>query len=238
MRGTLTYGRAMAAKQRGRPRSIRAHQGVLEAARDLLASSGYEQLTMESIAVRAGVGKQTVYRWWPSKAAVVAEAVLAGYLIADTQPPADNCDVAADLRDWLRGQFEWLGAPTTIALIRGLAAAAADSTTDAELLYKQLTGPSRQHLTDRLAAGVRQGQLRPDADLEAVADAVAGTLLYRALTGGPAAVPTDADGLLDILLTGMAQPTDTASSQPDRGPTQSAEGHDPHGGPPRRTTDR
>ncbi|MEH0554006.1 TetR/AcrR family transcriptional regulator [Streptomyces sp. B21-101] len=208
----------MAAKQRGRPRSTRAQHAILEATRDLLASSGYEKLTMEAIAARAGVGKQTVYRRWSSKAAVVAEAVIAGYLVAETKPPADSGDVAADLRDWLRGQFDWLGAPSTVALVRGLAAAAAGSATDAERLYEQLTGPSRQHLTERLAAGVRQGQLRPDADLEAVADAVAGTLLYRALAHGAVTVSTDADRLLDILLTGVAQPADTSSTHSVSGP--------------------
>lgn len=209
----------MEARQRGRPRSTRAQHAILEAARDLLTSSGYEQLTMEAVAARAGVGKQTVYRWWPTKAAVVAEAVLAGYLVAETKPPANSGDIAVDLRDWLRGQFEWLAAPSTGALVRGLAAAAAGSATDAERLYEQLTGPSRQHLTERLTAGVRQGQLRPDADVEAAADAVAGTLLYRALVRRPATVPTDADRLLRILLIGMAQPADPSSSRSNNGPT-------------------
>jgi len=85
------------------------------------------------------VGKQTVYRRWPLKAAVAAEAALAGYLVADPHPPADSGGVAADLRD----SFEWLGDPATTALVRGLAAAAADSATDAERLYERFTGPNR-----------------------------------------------------------------------------------------------
>jgi len=58
-------------------------------------------------------------------------------------PPADSGDVAADLRDWLHDSFEWLGDPATTALVRGLAAAAADSATDAERLYERFTGPNR-----------------------------------------------------------------------------------------------
>jgi AcrR family transcriptional regulator len=190
--------------QRGRPRSARAHQAILEAARDLLAAGGYDQLTIESIAARAGVGKQTVYRWWSSKASVVAEAVLAGYVVIGGDAPADTGDVAADLRDWSREQSRLHGDPATAALIRGLAAAAADSAADAARLYEQLTGPSRQRLVRRLAAGVRQGQLRADADLEAVADALMGTLLFRALARGPAMAAKGADGLVDVLLAGMA----------------------------------
>lgn len=59
--------------------------------------------------------------------------------VADPHPPADSGDVAADLRD----SFEWLGDPATTALVRGLAAAAADSATDAERLYERFTGPNR-----------------------------------------------------------------------------------------------
>ncbi|MFC8663089.1 TetR/AcrR family transcriptional regulator [Streptomyces sp. NPDC057199] len=210
----------MAAKQRGRPRSAVAHQAILEAARDLLACGGYEQMTMEAIAARAGVGKQTLYRRWPSKSAVVAEAVLSGYLVAETPPPADSGDVAEDLRLWLRQQFEWLGAPTVTALVRGLTAAAIDSDIDAARLYDHLTGPGRQQLTDRLSAGVRQGQLRPDIDLETVADVFAGTMLYHGVTGAPATAP-DADRLLGLLLTGMALPANTASKPPGEEPAPS-----------------
>jgi AcrR family transcriptional regulator len=199
-------------RQRGRPRSAHAHQAILESARDLLTSSGYEQTTMEAIAAQAGVGKQTVYRRWPSKAAVVAEAVLAGHLAAAPAPPAETGDVAADLRTWLQKQFQRLDDPADAALLRGLAAAAADSDTIAARLYEHLTGPARAQLVHRLAIGVQRGQLRPDADLEAAAEAVLGTLLYRALARRPA-YPA-ADGLLDILLDGMAQPTGACRPQP------------------------
>lgn len=211
----LIYRRVMAAKQRGRPRSAVAHQAILEAARDLLTSGGYGQMTMEAIAAQAEVGKQTLYRRWPSKSAVVAEVVLSGLLVAETPPPADSGDVTEDLRQWLRQQFEWLGAPTVTALVRGLTAAAVDSDINAARLYDHLTGPGRQQLTDRLAAGVRQGQLRPDTDLEIVADVFAGTMLYHAVSSGPA---PDADRLLDLLLTGMVLPASTVSKPPGEDP--------------------
>ncbi|HSA50366.1 MAG TPA: TetR/AcrR family transcriptional regulator [Yinghuangia sp.] len=200
----------MSGKQRGRPRSDQAHQAILESARDLLTSGGYERMTMDAIAARAGVGKQTVYRWWPSKAAVVAEAVLAGYLVAEGGAPGDTGDVEADLRAWVRAIFGQLDDPANTALIRGLAAAAADRESDALRLYRRLTGPAREHLVARLAAGVREGQLRPDADLEAAADAVVGTLLYRALAHSPEAVrPEEADGLCDLLFLGLRRPAGT-----------------------------
>ncbi|MFB7242081.1 TetR family transcriptional regulator [Streptomyces populi] len=59
---------------RGRPRSESARAAVLHAVDDLLVEVGYAALTMKGIAERAGVGRQTVYRWWSSKAEVLYEA--------------------------------------------------------------------------------------------------------------------------------------------------------------------
>jgi AcrR family transcriptional regulator len=63
----------------GRPRDTRLHHAILEATRELLIAGGYAELSMESVAARAGVGKKTLYRRWSSKAPLVAEAVLEAY---------------------------------------------------------------------------------------------------------------------------------------------------------------
>lgn len=197
----------MEQKQRGRPRSGAAHQAILEAVRDLLAAGGYERLTMEAIAARAGVGKQTVYRRWPSKSAVVAEAVLSGVITLGTPKVADTGDVVADLRDWLRVQFDALTTPRRSALVRGLVVAAADSDTDAARLYAHLTGPSRAQFKARLTAAIAQGALREDTDPETVTDTVFGTFLYRSLAGElttPANARVAADRLLELILRGVA----------------------------------
>ena len=91
----------MTRSQIGRPRDPRAHAAILSAVRDLLASVGYERLTIEAVAVRAGVGKQTVYRWWPAKSALVAEAALANYVGTPTTEKAPTGDLATDVRAWI-----------------------------------------------------------------------------------------------------------------------------------------
>ncbi|MFE3060249.1 TetR/AcrR family transcriptional regulator [Nocardia sp. NPDC059239] len=193
-------------KQRGRPRSARAHQAVMEATRDLLASVGYEQMSIEAIAAQAGVGKPTVYRWWRSKAAVVAEAALSGYLTGSAAPPPDTGDFEADLRQWVTALTQRLDNPADAALFRGWAAAAADSDTDTRRLYDQLSGPNRQQLIHRLEAAVAAGQLRADADLEAAADVLIGTMLYQVLARHPATAPqSSVDGFLDIFLVGLTR---------------------------------
>lgn len=179
------------------------HEAILRAAADLLVSVGYERLTMEAIAARAGVGKQTVYRRWPSKSAVVAEAALSGSLVPVGGAPADSGDVVTDLRDWLRTAATWLGEPGGGAVIRALAAAASDRHSDAARLYEAFTGPFRAALVARLARGVTEGRLRAGADLGAAADALVGTLLYRALASADPMTTEHADGLVDVLVAGL-----------------------------------
>ncbi len=197
------------AKQRGRPRSADRHHAILRSTRALLVSGGYEQLTIEAIAAGAGVSKQTVYKWWPSKAAVVAEAVMAGYLSVASDPPADSGDLAADLGEWLLAQIEAMEDPTALALVRAMIVATAEGSTDAERLYAQMAQPHRQYMLRRLAAAARQGQLRADADLDAAVEAIFGALVLRTLARTPANTASSADGLIDIVLNGITAPQST-----------------------------
>jgi AcrR family transcriptional regulator len=189
-------------KQRGRPRSAVRHHAILDSTRGLLAAGPYEQLTIEAIAAQAGVSKQTIYKWWPSKAAVVTEAVISGYLSVADVPPADTGDISADLRSWLRARCDELEDPAAVALVRAMTAATAEGT-DAERIYDRLAVPHRQYVLQRLTAASRQGQLRPGADLEAAVDAILGFVLFQTLSRGKPATHERAEGLVDILLEGM-----------------------------------
>jgi len=88
--------------ERGRRRSQRSHDAIIRATQELLIEDGYQSLTIEGVAARAGVGKQTIYRWWPSRAALVLEAYLAG---SDTVPPPRR---TATTREDVRAMLQWL----------------------------------------------------------------------------------------------------------------------------------
>jgi len=60
----------------GRPRSEKSHKAVMDATRKLLVQTSVQKLSIEAIAKKAGVGKTTIYRWWPNKSAVVMDAIL------------------------------------------------------------------------------------------------------------------------------------------------------------------
>ncbi|WP_433585519.1 TetR/AcrR family transcriptional regulator [Microbacterium hydrocarbonoxydans] len=181
-----------------RPRSESARQAVLEAMRAALSSSGYEAVTIEGLAEAAGVSKQTIYRWWPSKAAILGEALLEGSLPAIDLPMTD--DLAADLRALFTVQDDG----ETVALARALIAVTA---TDPELgvrLNERLAAPIREWTTERMARGVASGEVRADVEASVVADQLIALGSYGALLGVPLGQER-ADALSDLVLRGISR---------------------------------
>src|SRR2546425_10744327 len=87
--------------KRGRPRDPRTEKSILEAANELVIASGLAALTIEGVADRAGVGKASIYRRWPSKGALAFDAVV-GTILA-TQPTPNTGSLEGDLMDVARG---------------------------------------------------------------------------------------------------------------------------------------
>ncbi|MGW0585610.1 TetR-like C-terminal domain-containing protein, partial [Streptomyces sp. NPDC002920] len=107
------------------------------------------------------------------------------------------------LTAWFRAYAEWVGDPRHAAMILALTAAAAESPHDAESLYRHHTRAQHEALVSCLRAGVTSGEFRADADLEAVADALIGSVLYQLLTRTSSASPHRTEHLLDVLLAGL-----------------------------------
>src|ERR671919_2973889 len=103
---------------RGRRRSERSHEAIIAATQQLLVERSYPEVTIEGIAARAGVGKQTIYRWWPSKATLVLEAYLAGQ--DAVPPPAEQANVREDVRALLGWLIAVLAQPTGGHVVAGL----------------------------------------------------------------------------------------------------------------------
>lgn len=165
---------ASAPKSRGRPRDEAAHAAILDAARAILAESGYGAVSIEAIAARAGVGKQTVYRRWPSKGAVLLDALLAR---GRELPPPDTGDPRRDLVDYLSLIVTEIAERAGPAL-KGLMAEAQGDTGFAARFRDRFILARRAPLIGLLErAGI------PASELEFTADLVFGPIWYRLLVG-------------------------------------------------------
>ncbi|MFE9094263.1 TetR/AcrR family transcriptional regulator [Streptomyces sp. NPDC007264] len=196
-------------RRRGRPRSADTDQAILDAAREVLLREGYAGLSMEKVAAEAGVGKPTVYRRWPSKAALVGDVARRGYLavVPDGEVPAPGPgSVAQAITDWFRSHADASTDPRVSALVLALTAAAAENPQDAESLYLHHTRHQHTAIADLLRAGVEHGEFRSDADIDAVVDALIGSTLYLLLTGQTAVAAERAEALTRVLLNGLRHP--------------------------------
>src|ERR1700676_1081643 len=106
--------------RRGRPRSEHSHRAILDAANALLDERGLADLTIDEVAQRAGVGKATIYRRWPSKGTLVFEAFSADFLAR--QPLPDTGSLRADLLAALRGWVKTVRGTVTGRTLVGLIA--------------------------------------------------------------------------------------------------------------------
>lgn len=160
-------------------RSETARRAILTAALDLVGKVGYAKLTIEGIATAAGVGKQTIYRWWPSKGAILFDAFLA--LTTDVQDGAlpDTGDLAADLKLVLRATVDELADPAFDLPMRALHIEVVHDAALAADYVRRLDGPMRELKKDRLRSAQRAGQLRADVDLDVAVDILFGPVLNR-----------------------------------------------------------
>jgi AcrR family transcriptional regulator len=167
---------------RGRPRSETARRAVLDAALELCQSGGYRALTMKAIAETAGVGRQTVYRWWPAKQDVLIDALRDLRLRrAEQLDPDDSGDTLTDVRTLLTATFALANSLTGQALV-GLMAEAQHDPELSHRLQSTVIGPRRQALRALLARGVARGELEDTVPLDLAVDFAFGTMWYRLIS--------------------------------------------------------
>lgn len=174
----------MALPRSGPVRSEAARQAILRATAELLVDGGYDHLTIEGIAARAGVGKQTIYRWWPSRAAVVSEALMEGLLISERLTVPDTGDIRADLTSWLSSLSHVIGDEHGAGLVRSIVTAATHNADIAQHLSERLVPTAS--LSARLETAIGTvPNLRPGVPVQALADMILGSLVMRILAREP-----------------------------------------------------
>lgn len=189
---------------RGRPRSEASHHAVLDAAAKLLEQErcSYQDLTVERIAAEAGVGKQTIYRWWKNKAGVVLEALLTGRLKLDFEPVPNTGDLRADLMSWLDSEITRAGGEDTAVMARSLMAALVTGGEETRALLNGGIVWEGMAVAERLRAEQEAGGLREGVDPSMVAATIMDPFIIRLITVG-SPDPEWMRAQLDMVLTGI-----------------------------------
>ncbi|MEU9193972.1 TetR/AcrR family transcriptional regulator [Streptomyces hundungensis] len=187
-------------------RSERSRRAIYDAALSLVGEAGYGRTTIEGIAARAGVGKQTIYRWWPSKAEVLLEAFLErGGRPAESAPALpDTGDLEADLKQVLRATVDELTDPGFEIPYRALAAEGVINADLGAQFVRQLLEPGLQLYVARLRAARDAGGIAPDIDLRIAVELFVGPLAHRWLLRTLPLTHAYADSLVEYALRGIA----------------------------------
>jgi AcrR family transcriptional regulator len=186
-------------------RSERSRRAILGAAVELVHEVGYQRLTVEAIAARAGVGKQTIYRWWPSKGAVVLDGLLAAVgEDPDEVSLPDTGDIAADLRGVVRAIVAEQADPKLSGTTRALMVEIQEDAELAEQVVDRMLAPHLAALADRLRAAQAAGQLRADVDATVAVELIVGPLFHRWLLRTAPLTEAWADTVTDLALRALA----------------------------------
>ncbi|GBE93175.1 TetR/AcrR family transcriptional regulator [Nostoc cycadae] len=159
----------------GRPRSNQVDQAILQATLDLLAEIGYQSMSIEAIASRAGVGKTTIYRRYSSKEELVADAIenlREDVLIPDTGSFWGDMDIVID-NAATRIQSP-LGRQTLALII----STASSNPQFAQVYWKKYTKPRRDAFAQVMERAKSRGEIQADANIDLIIDLVSGSIYY------------------------------------------------------------
>src|SRR5271157_1434291 len=162
----------------GRPRSEHSRQAILRSTLHLLQRTSFPDLTIEAIAADAGVGKATVYRWWPNKGALVVDA-----FASVTEKKLHFPDTGSVYRDMSLQMNQFLGILRT-RRGRIVAALLGAGQSDPDLLQafrERFLRPRRQEAYKTLRRGIERGELPENLDLDLVLDILYGAIYMRFL---------------------------------------------------------
>jgi AcrR family transcriptional regulator len=185
--------------RRGRPPSARAHRAIVEAARALLAERDLAHLNLEQVAARAGVGKATIYRHFPTRESLALELLL--QMAPDVHRVRDRGDTRAELLAIVDGTVRALTRSSLGRVMQGLLTELALNPDIALPFRSTVVRAKRGAVVDVLARGKVRGEIRADADADLATELLIGPVYYRLLFGGDFE-PDFATRVVDALLGG------------------------------------
>lgn len=186
----------------GRPRSEHSRQAILASTLRMLQESGFADLSIEAIAADASVGKATIYRWWPTKATLVAEA------FSNSADQELRFPDTGSLRTDMNQQMRQLARVFRSKRGRIVAALLGGGQSDAELLEafrERFMLPRRNEAYETLRRGIRRGEIAEDTDLDLVLDALYGPMYMRFLIRHDSLTDEFVTNICDLVLNRVTQ---------------------------------
>jgi AcrR family transcriptional regulator len=168
-------------KKRGRPRSRQTNKAILKAAAEIVIASGLAEMTIEGVAERAGVGKASIYRRWPSKGALAFEAVVDSILTAEPTPDTGTLE-----RDLARVAESWVRLANIRRAGRTLAHFIAEVQSDEDLAVawrERFVDRIRRERRPIIDRAIARGEIPAGSDPDLIMDLLYGPLYHRYLNG-------------------------------------------------------
>ncbi|HKE97565.1 MAG TPA: TetR/AcrR family transcriptional regulator [Actinomycetes bacterium] len=191
----------------GRPRDARVHQAILDTTLQMLSEVGYGRLTIEGVAARAGVGKGTIYRHWPSKGALVVEVIsgpicpiATGKWTVRLGSLPDSGTLRGDLLTFVQRVHFAFTAPLASETLPGLAMDLAQDPDLADRFRECVVEPKRACLAEALERARQRGEVGGEVDVHLLCDMLVGPVLYRSFLTRQAVDDEVAGELVDRVL--------------------------------------
>lgn len=181
-------------------RNEQSRRAILDASMSMIGEFGYDKISIEAIARQAGVSKQTIYRWWPSKGAVILEAATESLGTVVTLP--DTGDIVVDIRTQLTAILELITTTGFGPAYRCLIAAGQSDPDLLRALFDQIIAPNIEDFRARTALAQQRGEMRADANWQTMRDLLYGVVEYRLFHAMPLE-PAYLDGVLAIVFQGV-----------------------------------
>jgi AcrR family transcriptional regulator len=168
--------------RRGRPRSEKAHEAILEAAAELLLARGLSAVSMDAVAERAGVSKATIYRWWDSKELLALDALYAAWDTAGAAPRQTGTlrsEMLALVRPWVL----LAAAGSSARILTALLAEAQNDPEFGQAYRAHFVEPRRDQARAMFSRAIARGEIPADTDVEVAIDLLWGPLYHRLFHG-------------------------------------------------------
>jgi AcrR family transcriptional regulator len=193
------HGGARRKRPPGRPRSEQARLAILRSTLQLLGENGFSDLSIEAVAADAGVGKATVYRWWPDKAALITDAFASstGQKLHFPDTGSVHTDMSQQMRQLVKIFLSRRGRIVSAIL------AAGQSDRDVIAAFRdRFMKPRRHEAYATLQRGIQRGELRQNVDMDLLLDSLYGPIYMRFLIRHRKLTPDFVDRLCDLVLAG------------------------------------